>query len=180
MAFKTKLAEHEIQLGTRQYRIYPEGEEIAWIWQLFGANRFVWNQFVATFEARYEANPELKFPKIGILKSWLSLMRKEHEWLEKVNSTSLQFTVERFSDAMWTFLTKKQVKQGKPRFKSRKYYRQTATIKNVKYQTRAGAQAQIAVLSPHHLRIGKKNGIVIRTSSFMLWWELKSHEAQIN
>ncbi|MDH5818000.1 helix-turn-helix domain-containing protein, partial [Lactobacillus helveticus] len=41
MAFKTKLAEHEIQLGTRQYRIYPEGEQIAWIWQLFGANRFV-------------------------------------------------------------------------------------------------------------------------------------------
>ena len=31
MAFKTKLAEHEIQLGTRQYRIYPEGEQIAWI-----------------------------------------------------------------------------------------------------------------------------------------------------
>ena len=41
MAFKTKLAEQEIQLGTRKYRIYPEGEEIAWIWQLFGANRFV-------------------------------------------------------------------------------------------------------------------------------------------
>lgn len=107
MAFKTKLAEHEIQLGTRQYRIYPEGEQIAWIWQLFGANRFVWNQFVATFEARYEANPELKFPKISVLKSWLPLMRKEHEWLKRVNSTSLQFTVERFSDAMWAFLTKK-------------------------------------------------------------------------
>lgn len=165
MAFKTKLAEHEIQLGTRQYRIYPEGEQIAWIWQLFGANRFVWNQFVATFEARYEANPELKFPKISVLKSWLPLMRKEHEWLKRVNSTSLQFTVERFSDAMWAFLTKKQIKQGKPRFKSRKYYSQTATIKNVKYQTKTGAQAQIAVLSPHHLRIGKKNGITLRTSS---------------
>ncbi|MCT0165450.1 transposase, partial [Lactobacillus helveticus] len=147
------------QLGTRQYRIYPEGEQIAWIWQLFGANRFVWNQFAAAFEARYEANPELKFPKIGVLKSWLPLMRKEYEWLKRVNSTSLQFTVERFSDAMWAFLTKKQVKQGKPRFKSRKYYCQTATIKNVKYQTKTGAQAQIAVLSPHHLRIGKKNGI---------------------
>ena len=159
MAFKTKLAEQEIQLGTRKYRIYPEGEEIAWIWQLFGANRFVWNQFVAAFEARYEANPQLKFPKIGILKSWLPLMRKQHEWLKRINSTSLQFTVERFSDAMWAFLTKKQVKQGKPRFKSRKYYSQTTTIKNVKYQTRAGAQAQIEVLSPHHLRIGKKNGI---------------------
>ncbi|MCT0197768.1 transposase, partial [Lactobacillus helveticus] len=57
------------------------------------------------------------------------------------------------------------VKQGKPRFKSRKYYCQTATIKNVKYQTKTGAQAQIAVLSPHHLRIGKKNGIALRTSS---------------
>ncbi|WP_025084352.1 transposase, partial [Lactobacillus kefiranofaciens] len=56
-------------------------------------------------------------------------------------------------------------KQGKPRFKSRKYYSQTATIKNVKYQTRAGAQAQIEVLSPHHLRIGKKNGITLRISS---------------
>ncbi|MDH5100537.1 transposase [Lactobacillus kefiranofaciens] len=165
MAFKTKLAEQEIQLGTRQYRIYPEGEEIAWIWQLFGANRFVWNQFVATFEARYKANSQLKFPKIGILKSWLPLMRKEHEWLKRINSTSLQFTVERFSDAMWAFLTKKQIKQGKPRFKSRKYYSQTATIKNVKYQTKAGAQAQIKVLSPHHLRIGRKNGIILRTSS---------------
>ncbi|MPW13531.1 transposase, partial [Lactobacillus helveticus] len=82
MAFKTKLAEHEIQLGTRQYRIYPEGEQTAW--------------------------------------SWLPLMRKEHEWLKRVNSTCLQFTVERFSDAMWAFLTKKQVRQGKPRFKSRK------------------------------------------------------------
>ena len=51
MAFKTKIAEQEIQLGTRQYPIYPKGEEIAWIWQLFGVNRFVWNQFVATFEA---------------------------------------------------------------------------------------------------------------------------------
>ncbi len=112
MAFKTKLAEHEIQLGTRQYRIYPEGEQIAWIWQLFGANRFVWNQFVAAFEARYEANPELKFPKIGVLKSWLPLMRKGYEWLKRVNSTSLQFTVERFSDDMWAFLTKKQVKQA--------------------------------------------------------------------
>ena len=86
MAFKTKLAEQEIQLGTRKYRIYPEGEKIAWIWQLFGANRFVWNQFVATFEARYEANPQLKFPKIGILKSWQPLMRKEHAWLKKINS----------------------------------------------------------------------------------------------
>ena len=32
MAFKTKLAEQEIQLGTRKYRIYLEGEKIAWIW----------------------------------------------------------------------------------------------------------------------------------------------------
>lgn len=55
-----------------------------------GANRFVWNQFVAAFEARYQANPELKFPKIGLLKSWLPLMRKEHDWLKKANSTSLQ------------------------------------------------------------------------------------------
>ncbi|WP_436969837.1 RNA-guided endonuclease InsQ/TnpB family protein, partial [Lactobacillus helveticus] len=38
-------------------------------------------------------------------------------------------------------------------------------MKNVKYQTKTGAQAQIAVLSPHHLRIGKKNGITLRTSS---------------
>ena len=131
MAFKTKLAEQEIQLGTRQYRIYPEGEEIAWIWQLFGANRFVWNQFVAAFEARYEANPQLKFPKIGILKSWLPLMRKEHEWLKRINSTSLQFTVERFSDAMWAFLTKKQAKQGKPRFKSRKYILKQQRLKTL-------------------------------------------------
>lgn len=165
MAFKTQLAQDEIQLGTRQYRIYPEGEQIAWIWQLLGANRFVWNQFVAAFEARYQANPELKFPKIGLLKSWLPLMRKEHDWLKKANSTSLQFTVERFSDAMWAFLTKKQLKQGRPRFKSRKYYCQTATIKNVKYHTKAGTQAQIEVLSPHHLRIGKQDGIILRTSS---------------
>ncbi|WP_236694784.1 helix-turn-helix domain-containing protein, partial [Lactobacillus kefiranofaciens] len=174
------LAEQEIQLGTRQYRIYPEGEEIAWIWQLFGANRFVWNQFVATFEARYEANPQLKFPKIGILKSWQPLMRKEHAWLKKINSTSLQFTVERFSDAMWAFLTKKQVKQGKPRFKSRKYYLQTATIKNVKYQTKAGAQAQIKVLSPHHLRIGKHNGITLRTSSLNTLKNVRIQKAVIS
>lgn len=180
MTFKTKLAQDEIQLGTRKYRIYPTDEQTAWIWQLFGANRFVWNQFVAAFEARYQANPKLKFPSVGLLKSWLPLMRKEHDWLKKANSTSLQFTVERFSDAMWAFLTKKQAKQGKPRLKSRKYYHQTATIKNVKYQTKAGVQAQIEVLSPHHLRVGKKNGIVLRTSSLNTLRNVRIQKAVIS
>lgn len=180
MAFKTKLADGEIQFGTRKYRIYPEGEQIAWIWQLFGANRFVWNQFVATFEARYKANKDLKFPDISTMKSWLPLMRKEHEWLKRVNSTSLQFTVERFSDAMWAFLTKTQAKQSKPTFKSRKYYSQSSTIKNVKYKTQAGSQTQIEVLSPHHLRIGKKNGLIIRTNSLNTLRNVKIQKAVIS
>ena len=81
---------------------------------------------------------------------------------------------------MWAFLTKKQIKQGKPRFKSRKYYSQTATIKNVKYQTKAGAQAQIEVLSPDHLRIGKHNGITLRTSSLNTLKNVRIQKAVIS
>ena len=152
-----------IKFGVSQIKVYPSREQKALLFKTFGANRWFWNQIKSMTDQRYQNNPHLFFPSAGSLKILLPQLKKEHAWLKEVNSTSLQATAEYYCNAQEAFFKQTPVGRKPPKFKSRHYYLQTATFKNVSYKTKGINHEQIYVLDPHHIGIGKK--LVLRTSS---------------
>lgn len=152
-----------VKFGVSQIKVYPSREQKALLFKTFGANRWFWNQIKSMTDQRYQNNPHLFFPSAGSLKILLPQLKKEHAWLKEVNSTSLQATAEYYCNAQEAFFKQTPVGRKPPKFKSRHYYLQTATFKNVSYKTKGINHEQIYVLDPHHISIGKK--LVLRTSS---------------
>lgn len=111
-----------------QLRIYPTDRQKAQFFKSFGSVRYVFNQYKACFDERYRNNQDLTFPNESDLKILLPTLKQEHAWLKDVDSTALQFTVETYSKAKWDYI---KHKKGNPHFKSRKYYKQSYTSKNI-------------------------------------------------
>ena len=42
-------------------RLYPNQAQQAQLWQMFGNDRFVWNQMLAMVRSRYQNNPSSHF-----------------------------------------------------------------------------------------------------------------------
>lgn len=169
MRQQSKQKENEIKFGVGNVRVYPTDEQKAYFLSLFGANRWFWNQIKDMTDKRYENNPKLSFLSVSALKRLLPRLKQEHAWLKEVNSTSLQATAESYCNAQEAFFKQKPKGRKPPKFKSRHYYLQSATIKSIhsSYKTKDDKQKrecdQIYVIDPHTLRVGKK--LSLRTSS---------------
>lgn len=129
--FKYEVPKGYVALGGT-LELFPNNEAEHYFFQNFGNYRYVYNQFKDCFDTRYKNNSKLKFPGKTSLYKLLTQFKQEKEFLKLSDSTALQFAVDAYSQAQWDFMTHKTIKQGKPRFKSRKYYKQAFTIKNNK------------------------------------------------
>ncbi len=111
-------------------RLYPNKTQQGQLLQMFGNDRFVWNQMLAMMNERYKNNKYLPFLGKFKLNYLLKPLKQEYPFLKNSDSSSLQVTNEFLTQAWKNFFTDKTGKVGKPRFHSRKYLKQSYTGKS--------------------------------------------------
>ena len=107
-------------------RIYPNLEQQDKIIANFGYNRFVWNHMLDMMIQRYKNNPKAKFLNAFALNNLLPALKTEYPWLRDAESTSLQSTNHDLVEAYKKFF---KFHKGFPKFKSRKFPKQSYTSK---------------------------------------------------
>lgn len=102
----------------------------AQVLQNVGNARFVWNQFLGMWNARYESNPTLPTLSEYDLNNLLPTLKREYAFLKLSDSTSLQQVSTELAGAFKKFFTNKGHFKH-PRFKGKHHTRQSYTAKNV-------------------------------------------------
>lgn len=108
-------------------RLYPNAQQRDQLWQMFGNDRFVWNQMLTMAKKRYKNNPSSQFVGEYGMDALLKPLKQEYPFLKESDSTSLQ-VVNQNLDQAFKRLFKHQ--GGYPRFKSRKSVKQSYTGKS--------------------------------------------------
>lgn len=103
-------------------RLYPSKEQQNTLYQMFGNDRFVWNQMLNMLQERYKNNHELDFPSNFALNNLLVPLKKEYPFLQVSNAQGLQLIVKNLNQAYKDFF---KHKRGYPKFKSKNYARQS-------------------------------------------------------
>lgn len=111
-------------------RLYPNQAQQAQLWQIFGNDRFVWNQMLAMAKSRYENNPSSHFVNGYQMDALLKTLKQEYPFLRESDSTSLQVVNHNLDQAFKMLF---QHKGGQPRFKSRRSSYQSYTGKSKLY-----------------------------------------------
>ena len=105
-------------------RLYPNSTQRTQIWQMFGNDRFVWNQMLAMEKERYQNNPSSAFVDEYGMNNLLKQLKAEYPFLKESDSTSLQVVNHNLAQS-FKMLFKHQ--GGYPRFKSRHVIQQSYT-----------------------------------------------------
>ena len=108
-------------------RLYPNKTQQNQLLQMFGNDRFVWNQMLAMAKQRYQNNPSSKFINEYGMNYLVKPLKKEYPFLKESDSSSLQ-VVNHNLDQAFKMLFKHQ--RGYPQFKSRKSAKQSYTGKS--------------------------------------------------
>lgn len=122
-------------------RLYPNKHQQAQLWQMFGNDRFVWNQMLAMAKSRYENNPSSRFVNGYQMDALLKALKQEYPFLKESDSTSLQVVNHNLDQAFKMLF---QHKGGQPRFKSRRS----------SYQSYTG-KAKLHVVAKRYLKLPK-------------------------
>lgn len=110
-------------------RLYPNKTVQGKLWQMFGNNRFVRNQLIAMFNERYRNNPSLYIFDNYRMDYLIKCLKKEYPFLNISDSSSFQCMTKRLYTTYKKFF-KNPRQNGKPKFSSRKNYRQSYTGKS--------------------------------------------------
>ncbi|MFT8434001.1 MAG: RNA-guided endonuclease TnpB family protein [Lentilactobacillus diolivorans] len=105
-------------------RLYPNQKQTGQLWQLFGNDRFVWNQMLAMAQKRYENNPKSQFANEYDMNYLLKPLKQEYPFLKASDSTSLLVVNHNLALAFKNLF---QQRGGHPRFKSRHNAKQAYT-----------------------------------------------------
>ena len=107
-----------------KFRLYPTQAQQDQLLQMFGNDRFVWNQMLAMAKDRYGSNPSSRFIREYEMDVLLKTLKQEYPFLKESDSTSLQ-VVNHNLDQAFQKLFKHQ--SGYPHFKSRRASKQSYT-----------------------------------------------------
>ena len=151
---------------------YPNQTQKTQLYQAFGSGRFVWNHFKTLMDKRHEMNPKQLFPKSKYLMRMLTNLKKDpkYAWLKLSDSTALQLSLHNYIEAQFSFMTGKS---GEPKFKCRRYYRQSLTMRNnkVSYIRKSDYQKivkeTIQIVDKHHIRVPKLGLIRCKDLSYL-------------
>lgn len=105
-------------------RLYPNKKQQDQLLQMFGNNRFVWNQMLGMAKERYKNNPSSKFISEYGMNYLLKPLKQEYPFLKESYSSSLQVVNHNLAQS-FKMLFKHQ--GGYPRCKSRKSAKQSYT-----------------------------------------------------
>ena len=122
-------------------RLYPNENQKNKLWQMFGNNRFVWNQMLGMAKQRYQNNPSSQFVNGYQMDALLKQLKQEYPFLKDSDSSSLQI-VNHNLDQAFKMLFKHR--GGYPRFKSRRTAKQAYTGKST-----------ISVVAKRYLKLPK-------------------------
>ncbi|WP_028982649.1 RNA-guided endonuclease TnpB family protein [Sporolactobacillus terrae] len=125
-------------------RIYPNEKQKVMMHLNFGYNRFVWNQMLNMLIERYKNNPQAPFLNAYALNLLLPALKNAFPWLKEAESTSLQATNHDLIEAYRKFFREKR---GFPKFKSKKFLKQS-------YQSKCVHQ-NIRQVAPHYMKYPK-------------------------
>ena len=98
-------------------RLYPNKEQTKQLWQMFGNNRFVWNQMLGMAKKRYKNNPSSSFVDEYGMNYLLKPLKQEYPFLKLSDSHALQLVNHNLALAFKSLF---RHPGGYPRFKSRK------------------------------------------------------------
>ena len=122
-------------------RLYPNKTQQNQLLQMFGNNRFVWNQMLGMAKQRYQNNPSSQFINGYQMDALLKRLKQEYPFLKDSDSSSLQI-VNHNLDQAFKMLFKHH--GGYPRFKSRRTAKQSYTGKST-----------ISVVAKRYLKLPK-------------------------
>ena len=105
-------------------RLYPNKKQQNQLLQMFGNDRFVWNQMLGMAKERYKNNPSSNFVNEYGMNYLLKPLKQEYPFLKESDSTS--FIVVNHNLAQ-SFKMLFKHRGGYPRFKSRKSVKQSYT-----------------------------------------------------
>lgn len=105
-------------------RLYPNKAQQDQLIQMFGNNRFIWNQMLAMAKTRYKNNPNSCFVNEYGMNYLVKQLKQEYPFLKESDSSSLQVSNHNLTQAFKT-LFKHQ--GGYPRFESRNSAKQSYT-----------------------------------------------------
>ena len=153
-------------------KAYPNQTQKVQLYQAFGSGRFVWNHFKSLMDKRHEMNPKQLFPKSKYLMRMLTNLKKDpkYAWLKLPDSTALQLSLHNYIEAQFGFMAGKS---GEPKFKCRRYYRQSLTMRNnkVSYTRKSDHQKivkeTIQIVDKHHIRVPKLGLIRCKNLSYL-------------
>ena len=107
-------------------RLYPNKAQQDQLLQMFGNNRFVWNQMLAMAKQRYKNNPSSNFVNEYGMNYLLKPLKQEYSFLKESDSSSLQVVNHNLAQSFKMLF---KHRGGYPRFKSRHSVKQSYTGK---------------------------------------------------
>lgn len=111
-------------------RLYPNGEQKERLRQMFGNDRFVWNQMLNMAKQRYQNNPRSHFVNEYGMNYLLKRLKQEYPFLKASDSTSFLVVNHNLAQAFKMLFAHRG---GYPRFKSRHQIRQAYTGRSTCY-----------------------------------------------
>lgn len=111
-------------------RLYPNKQQQNQIIQMFGNNRFVWNQMLNMAKQRYHNNPNSQFVNEYGMNYLLKPLKQEYTFLKESDSTSFLVVNHNLAQSFKMLFNHQG---GYPRFKSRHQIRQAYTGRSICY-----------------------------------------------
>ena len=133
-------------------RLYPNKSQQNQLLQMFGNDRFIWNQMLAMAKQRYQNNPSSHFVNEYGMNYLVKQLKQEYPFLKGSDSSSLQVSNHNLGQA-FKMLFKHQ--GGYPKFKSKHSVKQSYTGKS-----------KISTIAKHYLKLPKLG--YIKTSKTVL------------
>ena len=129
-----KGGEHEMTKVIKgiKLRLYPNQSQREQIWQMFGNDRFVWNQMLEMTKERYQNNPNSLFVNEYGMNYLLKQLKREYTFLNESDSTSFLVVNHNLAQAFKMLFDHRG---GYPRFKNRRSLRQSYTGPTQIFQT---------------------------------------------
>lgn len=122
-------------------RLYPSQSQKDKLWQMFGNDRFVWNQMLSMAKERYQNNPGVPFINGYGMDILLKTLKIEYPFLKESDSTSLQVVNHKLNQSFQMLF---KHRGGYPKFKSRKATKQAYTGKS-----------KVSVVAKRYLKLPK-------------------------
>ncbi|TSO26337.1 RNA-guided endonuclease TnpB family protein [Lactobacillus sp. LL6] len=110
-------------------RLYPNKKQQGQLFQMFGNDRFIWNQMLAMMNERYKNNHHLPFLGKYKLDILLKPLKHQYSFLKNSDSSSLQIVNANLNQA-WKNFFDKSIRARKPKFHSRKSTKNSYTGKS--------------------------------------------------